>query len=51
MPDEVLVCMTQRCVCGVSVYPGVQFGYGNAWNKKRFPVVDLWRLLMRQCRL
>jgi hypothetical protein len=45
--DEVLVCMTQHCVCRVSLYPSVQFCYGNARNKKRFPVVDLWSLLMR----
>jgi len=51
MLDEVLVCMTIRCVCGVAVYPGVQFGYGNAWNKKCFPVVDLWRLLTLRRRI
>jgi hypothetical protein len=45
--DEVLVCMTLHCRCTVSLYLSVQFCYGNAWNKKRYPVVDLWSLLMR----
>ena len=45
--DEVLVCMTLHCVCRVSLYPCAQFCHGNARNKKLFPVVDLWSLLMR----
>jgi len=47
MLDEVLVCMTLHCVCRVSLYRAVQFRCGNAWNKKGFPIVDLWSLLMR----